>query len=124
MSETNPNEHLHVIHTLHSGAGNSNSLPTPPEEGRKLVRVWTLINKDLLKQLGPVHNVSAFLEDHIHDWQITRDGGLRYYSRIAETNTDVEVVLDYETHQERRLREALRAKVDTPTGKPNRQIKP
>jgi len=37
--------------------------------------------------IAPVHNLGAFLEDHIHDWNMQRRAGegphLRYYSRVV-----------------------------------------
>jgi hypothetical protein len=113
---TTPNE-LHVVHRIMAGNTHRNVLPTPPA-GRSLQRIWTLINADLLVEVGPVHNRSAFLEDRNHDWQINPDGTLRFYSRVVETNAPVDIVLDYETTLERdaRMKQATGA-FDPATGK-------
>ena len=89
---------LHVIHHIRAGNRHHNPLPVPPE-GRKLERVWTVLNEDLLKQMGPGPK-AAFPEDAVHDWQINADGSLRFYSRIVEIDTEVNIVLDYETAAE------------------------
>lgn len=104
----NPNAHLHPIATITAGSRHANALPLAPE-GRPLVRVWTVIDADKVLELGPVHNVSAFLEDAIHDYQV-RDGQLHYYSRVTPTDAKVEVVLDYETQPERQARLAATAR--------------
>jgi len=54
--------------------------------GGKPKRVWTLFHEGEQPPELPVvpqHNVNAFLEDHIHDWD-WRGGTLRYYSRVAK----------------------------------------
>jgi len=50
-----------------------------------------------------VHNVSAFMEENLHDYAV-RNGSLRYYSRVTEVDHETRVVLDYETTGERRAR--------------------
>lgn len=102
MLNPNPNLHLHVIHRITAGTRVANPLPHPPEN-RKLRRVWTLINREKLNEVGPIHNVSAFLEDQIHDYRVVA-GNLHYYSRVAETGKPVDVVLDFETDAEREAR--------------------
>lgn len=89
---------LHVIHPIRAGNRHQNPLPVPPE-GRKLERVWTVLNEDLLKQMGPGPR-AAFPEDAVHDWQLNPNGSLRFYSRIVEVDTEVNIVLDYETAAE------------------------
>lgn len=44
----------------------------------------TLLNEQMFRSLGNAlkHNVTVFLEDKTHDWD-WRDGGFRYYTRIA-----------------------------------------
>ena len=105
MSSDNPlnGPGHYALTTIMAGTRHANPLPTPPE-GRKLERIWTVIDREKLTEFGPVHNVSAFLEDHIHDWRIDRDGQLHYYSRVAEIDQPVEVVFDFETTPEMRAR--------------------
>lgn len=111
-----PTAHLHVVHRILAGTRHPNILPAAPE-GRTLARVWTVIDAVLLTELGPLHNRSAFLEDRVHDWLLDKDGALRYYSRVAETDKEVDIVLDYETGAERDTRLAAR-RFDPMTGAP------
>lgn len=46
-----------------------------PYTGERPSRVWTLI--------VPRHNVNAFVEDEMHDWNI-RNEVFRYASRVSE----------------------------------------
>lgn len=117
MNASPNNEHLLVIVKIRSGSSNANPLPPAPE-GRELQRVWTLLNRSQLRQEGPVHRSSAFLEDRGHDWRIDVDGALHYSSGQVPPNQDVEIVLDYETDAERELRERAQMKFDPNTGKP------
>lgn len=43
----------------------------------------------------------------LHDYQIDREGCLRFYSRVVATDSAVEVVLDYETREEMNQRRAM-----------------
>ncbi len=54
--------------------------------GFKPTRVWTILDdaKPTLPMV-PVHNVNAFLEDFMHDWN-WRNAKLRYSSRVTEGN--------------------------------------
>lgn len=49
-------------------------------------RVWTLFHSEQTPPalpIQPLHNVNAFLEDKLHDWNIDNKNMLRYYSRVA-----------------------------------------
>ena len=94
---------LHVRHKIKSGISHANEIPPAPE-GQQLRRVWTVMEGADLVGRGLVHNETAFIEDHRHDWQLDPQGRLVFYSRVVETNTDVDVVLDYEPMPERELR--------------------
>jgi hypothetical protein len=67
------------------------------------------MDRQKLEKSGLQHNVSAFLEDEVHDYRVV-NGKLHYYSRVAETDKPVEVVfefeptIDYEARQTRHLR--------------------
>lgn len=89
---------VHVIHSITAGSHHHNVLPQAPV-GRKIERVWTVLNEDLLKEGGPGQR-ATFPEDALHDWQLNKDGTLRFYSRIVEVDTEVKIVLDYETAAE------------------------
>lgn len=90
---------LHVLHTIKTGLKQANVLPPPPA-GRELRRIWTVIDASRLEELGPQHNLTGFLEEKNHDWSLDEKGQLRFYSRVVETDTSVEVILDYETAAE------------------------
>jgi hypothetical protein len=81
---TSPVDFFEVV-TITAGTKHANVIQAPPE-GRKVERIWTVIDLKKLADIGPVHNVSAFLEDHLNDYRFNREGHLRYYSRVAETN--------------------------------------
>lgn len=56
-------------------------------------RIWTLFGeKSPELPFVPVHNVNAFLEDFVHDWNWA-GGKLRYYSRV--TDRPVWILLEY-----------------------------
>jgi hypothetical protein len=42
----------------------------------------------------PQHNVNAFLEDYVHDWEWA-NGKLRYYSRVVGAQDGVWLLLEY-----------------------------
>ena len=106
---------VHVIHRITAGNHHRNALPEPPP-GRKLERVWTVIDESLLKQIGPGRN-TAFPEDEGHDWQLNADGTLRFFSRVVEMNQQADVVLDYQTAAEMNERLQL-PRFDPDTGQP------
>lgn len=62
-------------------------LPCPEGEP---TRVWTLVThtdpaKPPALPFVPQHNVNAFFEDYVHDWNMSIDGkSLRYGSRVTE----------------------------------------
>lgn len=113
----NTSRHLHIVHKIVAGSAHANELPPAPE-GRPLERVWTLLNLEQLDQQGPEHMRSAFLEEYGHDWRIDKNGKLHYFSRQAPKGAEVEVVLDYETDAERKVRlEAVAPRFDPMTGK-------
>lgn len=100
-----PSADLREVISIMAGTKHANPLPLPPD-GRKVERIWTVIDREKLDAMGPVHNVSAFLEDYVHDYQY-QDGKLRYYSRVVEVDKPVDIVLDYETADEVRARQGL-----------------
>jgi len=67
----------------------------------KPYRVWTLYEHDESSRpelpMTPRHNVNAFLEDQIHDWNYVQ-GKLVYYSRV--THSEVWILVEYETPKE------------------------
>lgn len=68
------------------------------------MRVATLIDEQaFMKGHLLEHNVSVFLEDRLHDWQVM-NGVFMYYSRVARV---ADVVVVYEVEQvERPARQA------------------
>lgn len=53
--------------------------------------IWSLylntdINDSPTLPFYPKHLENAFSEDYIHDWNLTKDGKLKYNSRISEGN--------------------------------------
>ena len=82
-----------VVATIIAGTQHENNIPECPP-GWVLHRLWTLIDREKLDKMGPIHNQSAFLEDHVHDWRVV-NGKLRYYSRVAEIDKPVEVVFQF-----------------------------
>lgn len=109
------NPDVHVLHRLRAGRAHANALPAR-RDGRALMRVWTVMDADLLARIGPVHNQSAFLEDRVHDWVLDAQGCLRFFSRVVDTDAEVDVVLDYETIPEMQARRAV-ARFDPATGR-------
>lgn len=47
------------------------------------VKVWTILNEDLFREIGPVHWRSAFIEDSMHDWE-WKKGMFRFYGHSGE----------------------------------------
>ena len=110
---------VHVLHRITAGNHHRNTIPEAPT-GRMLERIWTVVDEDLLKQIGPSRGPgrnSAFPEDRNHDWVINADGTLRFFSRVVETDQEVVIVLDYQTAAE--LDERMKIpRFDPDTGKP------
>lgn len=106
---------VHVVHRITAGNHHRNPLPEPPA-GRKLERIWTVIDEPLLKQIGP-GRTTAFPEDEHHDWLLNADGTLRFFSRVVEIDQEVNVVLDYQTAPEMEERMKL-PRFDPNTGEP------
>lgn len=106
LDHINPHSHLHLVRTIKAGSRHANDMPDAPE-GRKLARMWTVSNREKLDAWGPIHNVNAFLEDHVHDYRVDQEGKVHFYSRVVPTDTDVEVVFDYETRSEAEARRAV-----------------
>ncbi|MET0980249.1 MAG: hypothetical protein ABWX90_03275 [Candidatus Saccharimonadales bacterium] len=69
-------------------------LPKPVTK-KNLDQVWTLLNKDKLKTMGLVHFQSAFMEDRMHDWDITKQGKLRFYGHSGGKDEIHTLVLVY-----------------------------
>jgi len=111
-----PLSSLQVLHRIRAGSAVVNELPPAPE-GRPLRRIWTVLNLEKLCQDGPIHNKTAFLEDMVHDWRVRPDGTLSFYSRVVEIGHEVDVLLDYETVEERRAR-TTKPRFDPNTGEP------
>lgn len=85
---------VYYPHTLKLG-----SSPPTIEVDEEPQRVWTLFanrgeeaNPPALP-ISPRHNVNAFLEDKVHDWNWKR-GKFRYASRVCEGR--VWLLLEYE----------------------------
>lgn len=106
-----------ALHQIHRAlVGGHTALPEPPP-GRRLRRVWRVLDIDRLRQDGPVHGRTAFLEDEGHDWKITPSGELRYSTRQAQVGEWLDILLDYSTDMEHLARQA-RPRFDPMTGRP------
>lgn len=66
------------------------NVPLVIEQGTaRTLRIWTLIqfsDPNVVPPLPivPAHNVNAFLEDYVHDWNHSKNV-LRYYSRVVHS---------------------------------------
>lgn len=58
-------------------------------------QVWSLIDEDKFKELGLKHNVTAFIEDSMHDWR-WEDGKLFFYAHSGGRGDLHDLVLIYE----------------------------
>lgn len=47
------------------------------------VKVWTILDEALFRDIGPVHLRSAFIESGMHDWE-WKKGMLRFYGYSGE----------------------------------------
>ena len=54
------------------------NLPKPLTK-KNVKQVWTVLQPKQLPLLGLVHCRTAFLEDQMHDWELTKEGKLRFY---------------------------------------------
>lgn len=48
-----------------------------------------------LEDLTLKHHEGVFIEDHIHDWDIT-NGKLNYCSRVVERGEPIKILIEYE----------------------------
>lgn len=65
----------------------------PDGMGARVKEVWTIIDNDKYESIGLVHNVSAFKEDKMHDWSITKDNELRFYGHSGARGDKHDLVL-------------------------------
>lgn len=92
-----------LIEVLVGGYFNLNSKNI---DGSKIKRVWSVYdentinilnsNEKSLEEIPLKHNQGVFLEDKVHDWDVTKDNMFRYYTRIAEPNELMKVILEVE----------------------------
>jgi hypothetical protein len=75
-----------VLREFENSSRNTFPLPEKP------LQVWTLIDEEKFLQLGLVHNVSAFIEDSVHDWD-WEDGKFRFYGHSSAKGEKVDLVL-------------------------------
>lgn len=85
-----------------AGQEHTNELPMAPED-RAIQRVWTVLDAEKVRSFGPIHNLSARLENQGHSYQL-QEGSINYYSQHAQADGQAHIVLDYETEAERRDR--------------------
>ncbi|KVR21680.1 hypothetical protein WK13_34650 [Burkholderia ubonensis] len=72
--------------------------PLPQEAvGRKIEKVWLLLDEAGFEKLGrPAHHVNAFLDDHYHDWNVSKDGtSLTYHAHSSAVDDVVDVILEF-----------------------------
>lgn len=82
----------HLI--LRNTINDSRERHTLPEGiGPKVKEVWTIIDNTKYESIGLVHNVSAFKEDKMHDWKITKDNELRFYGHSGARGDKHDLVL-------------------------------
>jgi hypothetical protein len=67
--------------------------------GQKPTHMWTLYphmdeSQPPTLPYQPQHNVNAFLEDRVHDWDWS-GGRLRYYSRVVNAQEGVWLLLEW-----------------------------
>lgn len=78
----------------------NNSLKkTPLPEGLtrdNVKQVSTLLFEDKLKEFGIRHFYSVFIEDRMHDWDITKNNELRFYGHSGEKDDLHNLVIVYE----------------------------
>lgn len=58
-------------------------LPKPVTK-KNLQQVWTVYDEEKFKQNGFMHLHGSFMEDRMHDWDLTKEGKLRFYGHSGE----------------------------------------
>lgn len=82
---TDPKGKKYVLLEGVVNGGDAVKLPKPVTKAN-IEQVWTVLRPLMLPHIGLVHFQSAFLEDRMHDWDITKDGKLRFYGHSGEKN--------------------------------------
>ncbi|MNY85694.1 hypothetical protein D3C78_18940 [compost metagenome] len=62
--------------------------------GKKITRIWTIINETSLQKIGPIHNVNAFLEERIHDWRVHHDN-LHFYGHSGRMGQAHDLFIEF-----------------------------
>lgn len=84
-----------ILRGVENGAKKATPLP-PGVTTSNLKQVWTLLNEAKFNIVGLVHFKTAFLEDRMHDWDLSKDGGLRFYGHSGSKGEMHDLVLVYE----------------------------
>lgn len=82
------NQHI-ILRDVTNDSRVFHSLP----KGIKIKQVWTLINEELYKKVGLQHNVSAFIEERMHDWRLSKNGELCFYGHSGMRGDKHDLVL-------------------------------
>jgi hypothetical protein len=94
--QTLPNGKKYIILR---GVPNNSLKKTPlpkPLNAKNIRQVSTLLNEEKLKEFGVVHFHSAFIEDRMHDWDITKKNELRFYGHSGEKDDLHDLVIVFE----------------------------
>lgn len=85
-----PNAYVPQRYTILRQVENSSKLRI--ELAQRPLQVWTLMDEEAFLKWGLVHNMSAFIEDSLHDWNY-QDGKLRFYGHSSAPCDKVDLVL-------------------------------
>lgn len=69
-------------------------LPSPVTK-ENLQQVWTVYDHKKFEEFGLRHLYGSFIEDRMHDWDLTKDGKLRFYGHSGERGELHDLALVY-----------------------------
>lgn len=59
--------------------------------------ICLLLDEQGLNEMGKVHHRTVFIDDRMHDWDLSYDGTqFRYYAHSSEKGDVVDIVIFYE----------------------------
>lgn len=75
--------------------GDAVKLPKPVTK-ENIKQVWTVLDKTKLQLLGFIHLRTAFIESRMHDWDLTKEGKLRFYGHSGHKDEVHTLAVVYE----------------------------
>lgn len=84
-----------ILRNVVNDSGVKHKLPAPVT-AQNLKQVWTVYDHAQLVANGLKHHHGSFVEERIHDWDVTKDGCLCFYGHSGSKGERHDLALVYE----------------------------